>query len=514
MQAVKSIQFKVSSSLRVLEERIEMLYKRPANDPSGGWRASGGLYAGFSSKKGSYNEHQLVEPPIDVFRERLTPSIITYGSLSGQNPDLALLFLSYAVLHADARHRKMSDKEILDQFGEAPWVLLNKIFDVAGLPFRAESPKELKPSFFSRSIEFELLLLDTVKGVKISPNDLSEGEKVIVSMVFLHYTSEYGNSKYKLLLLDEPDTHLHPSFIKKYIRILTDVLVKEKQARVVMTTHSPITVALIPEASIHNLDRSKGNTPLKVSRECALETLLEGVPSLRVRYEQRRPIFVESKYDVTYYDGLVKALRRSSNFFYEPVFLAPHSGTTNCTDVIDIVKKLEESGSEPVYGIIDFDTKNKSSNLIKILGNGRRYAIENYLLDPIIVALALIKNNKKQFSDFGIQGRASYIHGSKLTESDVQLLVNNIFIALGLENGSRTSVILENGFKILYSDLFLMHPGHTYETKLMEKFPELNAIKRGKGDQALKEQMLYIISDFPEFLPIDIRETLHPMLAA
>ncbi|MFG6439771.1 AAA family ATPase [Roseateles sp. LKC17W] len=326
VQAEKSIQFKVSSSLRDIEELIDTLYRRPVNDPNGAWRASGSLYAGFSSKKGAQNEHQILTPSKDEFRERLTPSVISYGRLSGPNPDLALLFLSYAVLQAEARNRKMTDKQIVDQFGEAPWVLLNRIFELAELPFGVEAPAEPKPSVFSKSIEFELKLFDKAKGVTLSPNDLSAGEKVIVSMVFLHYTSEYGNSKYKLLLLDEPDTHLHPSFIKKYIRILTEVLVTEKQVRAVMTTHSPITVAIVPEAAIHNLDRSIGDTPLKVSRERALETLLQGVPSLSVRYEQRLPIFVESKFDVAYYEGLVKALRRLTTFFYEPVFLAPLQG--------------------------------------------------------------------------------------------------------------------------------------------------------------------------------------------
>lgn len=512
MQAVKSIQFKVSSSLSILEERIQTLYERPVKEPMAAWKASGKLYSDFQIKKGLHNVNQIATPSKDEFRTRLTPSIITHGKLSGRNPDLALLFLSYAALQADAVHRKMTSQEIVDNFGEPPWDLLNEIFEVAELPFRVEPPQEPKLSVFSNEIEYELRFFDTTKKVTLSPNDLSDGEKVIVSMVFLHYTSEYGNSKYKLLLLDEPDTHLHPSFIKKYIRILNDVLVNQKQARIIMTTHSPLTVALVPEASIYSLDLSKGNAPLKVSRENALEALLDGVPSLRVRYEQRCPIFVESKNDVIFYEGLLASLRGIADFIYEPVFLYPHSGTSNCTDVINIVNNLEKSGCESIYGIIDCDKGNTSTKLIKVLGNGKRYAIENYLLDPIIVSLALIRNNLKSFSSFGVSEKTAYIQGSSLTNSEAQLIVDTILNKLDLQDGPRTTVVLENGFEIEYPNAFLKHHGHEYEQKLISKYMELNALKRGRGDQVLKENMIPVIRDFPHLLPVDIRETLESIL--
>lgn len=514
--AAKNIEFKVSASLRDLEEQIDSLYNRPTIEPRGAWRSSQTLYRGFRETRGIYNEIKYEAPPMAEFRERLTPSIVSNGHLAGQNPNLALLFLSYAVFQAEARYRKMSDELIVDQFGVAPWDLLNQVFEVAGLPFRAEEPEAPSPSVFSMTIDYKLCLYDTSKQLKISPNDLSAGEKVIVAMVFLHYTSDHGNSKYKLLLLDEPDSHLHPSFVKKYVTILKDVLVDKTGARVIMTTHSPITVALVPETSVHIMDRESGGTPMQVSRERALEILLGGVPALSVRYEERRPIFVESRYDVYYYEGLVAALRDSTDFFYAPCFLAPHSGTSNCSDVIDIVKKLEKAGAEPVYGIIDFDMVNKSGEVkfIEVFGSGKRYAIDNYVLDPIFVALALIKINKMQFADFGIQGARSYLRGISLMESDVQAIVDHVLGKLSLTGGEITQVRLINGYAINYPNAFLYHQGHQYETKLMEVFPQLMALRKGQGDDALKKEMLSVIIDYPKFLAVEVRETLQRLLAA
>lgn len=514
--AAKNIEFKVSASLRELEEQIGVLYKRPSVDSKGSWRSSHILYSGFRETRGAFDEIKIESPPMADFRERLTPSIVCNGSLAGQNPNLAMLFLSYAVFQAEARYRKMSEKQIVEQFGVAPWDLLNQVFEVAGLPFRAEEPETPTPSVFSMTIDYKLRLYDTSKQVKISPNDLSAGEKVIVAMVFLHYTSDHGNSNYKLLLLDEPDAHLHPSFVKKYVTILKDILVEKTGARVIMTTHSPITVAMVPEASVHILDRASGGTPQQVSRERALETLLGGVPALNVRYEERRPIFVESKYDVIYYEGLVAALRESTDFLYAPCFLAPHSGASNCTDVISIVENLAKAGAEPVYGIIDFDMVNKSGKdkFIEVLGGGKRYAIDNYLLDPIFVALALVKINKMQFADFGVKGASSYLRGLSLTEAEVQTIVDHVLGKLTLTGGSTTQVRLINGYTITYPDAFLHHHGHQYETKLIEGFQQLKALKKNQGDDALKKEMLPVITDYPGFLAAEVCETLQRLLAA
>ncbi|MFG6439773.1 hypothetical protein [Roseateles sp. LKC17W] len=177
------------------------------------------------------------------------------------------------------------------------------------------------------------------------------------------------------------------------------------------------------------------------------------------------------------------------------------------------MKKLEESGGHPICGIIDYDNANIGTKLIHILGGRRRYAIENYLLDPIFIALGLIRHGKKRFSDFSIQSKSVYIEGDALTEAELQSIVDSILNSLGLNTGSKSPVKLENGFDLIYPDAFLMLHGHTYEVKLLEKIPELNAIKRGRDDGALKEQMLHVICDFPQFLPIDVCETLRPILA-
>ena len=225
---------------------------------------------------------------------------------------------------------------------------------------------------------------------------------------------------------------------------------------------------------------------------------------LRVSYEKRRQVFVESKYDVEYFEKLFDALNRRRKFNYQPIFMEPHSGTSNCTDVIDIVDKLRIAGNDLVWGIIDFDASNVSRDTILVLGEGKRYAIENYLLDPLYVVLALIRYGKATYQDFGVTTQISYPDAAYLTESECQILIDNFLTILGMNMDNLMPVTLENGYQLNYPQEFLLHQGHNYETLIQSKFTKLQAISRGQGDSALKLGLAEVIAEFPQFLPVEI----------
>jgi hypothetical protein len=50
--------------------------------------------------------------------------------------------------------------------------------------------------------------------------------------------------KLKIVLLDEPDSHMHPSLIKEFINLITNGNLDYLRFQVIMTTHNPITVSL------------------------------------------------------------------------------------------------------------------------------------------------------------------------------------------------------------------------------------------------------------------------------
>ncbi|MGE6918325.1 ATP-binding protein [Achromobacter kerstersii] len=401
----------------------------------------------------------------------------------------------------------LNDEEFIDKYGPAPWDLVNDVLFRANLTYRVNSPENA-----DFELPYILRLVDDETGTNISVNDLSSGEKVLMSLALAIYNTQENGARPDILLLDEPDAPLHPEFSKLLIETLIESLVRKSGVKVVMTTHSPSTVAIAPDSCVFEINRTS-KLPQLVSNSHAVQTLTKGIDFLRVSFEQRRQVFVESKYDVQYFSQLYNILHRRRNFTFEPVFLEPHTGASNCNDVINIVDRLRSSGSDVAFGIIDFDSTNKSSDYIFVLGDGARYAIENYLLDPLYLCLALIRHGKRNFVDFGIsENKNTYVDSGNLSQSECQQLVNFILIKLSISLCNLASVKLENGFELQYPEAYLWHHGHSYETKLLQEIPELHALARGQGDSALKLAVLQVIGEYPQFLPIEVAETLAGVL--
>jgi hypothetical protein len=408
------------------------------------------------------------------------------------------------------RHGKaisfLTTEEFKARFGPPPWELINDILARAGLPYQVTNPEA-----DDHELPYHLKLVDSRRDVEISVNDLSSGEKVLMSLALAIYNTGVAGVKPDLLMLDEPDAPLHPHFSKLLIEVLVETVVKKAGVNVIITTHSPSTVAMAPDGSVFEVSKDS-KIPQLVSNAHAVELLTEGLSYLRVSYEKRKQVFVESKYDVLYFERLHNLLGRTHKFEYAPVFLEPHSGTSNCADVIAIVKKLRGSGSDLAFGIIDHDGSNKSSDAVFVLGNGARYAIENYILDPLYIALTLIRHAKKTFSDFGIAGKTNYMDSSYLSQADCQQIVDNSLQKLGIPLTNLKPSTFENGFIVNYPEAFLLHQGHDYETKISTAFPELQTVSRGKGDAVLKLGVLQIIEELPQYLPVEVAKTLSNLL--
>ncbi|MFT4290645.1 AAA family ATPase [Enterobacter sp.] len=457
-------------------------------------------------KKTGKNLEELTE--LDIF-ENMSFSDGHIGSLFFSQ--CAMIFKAYHMrwrnnkfnkfLNEDQKTEKypvLNDDEFFKKYGPAPWDLINEILKRAGLPY--EFPD---PGISNADFAYILKLVDKTTGTDITVNDLSSGEKVLMSLALAIYNTQEEGTRPHLLLLDEPDAPLHPQYSKLLIETVIETIVKRAGVKVVMTTHSPTTVAIAPDNSVYEISRDV-KIPAMISPGKAVTVLTQGIDFLRVSYEKRRQIFVESKYDVEYFEKLFDTLNRRRKFKYQPIFMEPHSGTSNCTDVINIVGKLRSAGNDLVWGIIDFDEGNVSKDTILVLGEGKRYAIENYLLDPLYVVLALIRYGKSTYMNFGVSTQISYPDAAYLTESECQTLIDSFLTTLEITLDNPMPVTLENGFQLNYPQSFLLHQGHNYETLIQSKFTELNAISRGKGDSALKLGLAEVIAEFPQFLPVEM----------
>ena len=183
----------------------------------------------------------------------------------------------------------------------APWDIFNNILKRAKFKYTVK----YNP-LINEETPNEVTFVDTENAIdKVQIETLSSGEKTIMSLIFVLYHSSNNGSFPDVILFDEPDAHLHPSLTKIFLDVIENVLVKEQNVKVIMTTHSPSTIALSPEESIYKMDRLLGY-PIKENRKTAIEKLSNGLATLSIdegnlgiRYELEN-----SNKDVLFTEGI------------------------------------------------------------------------------------------------------------------------------------------------------------------------------------------------------------------
>ena len=86
--------------------------------------------------------------------------------------------------------------------------------------------------------------------------DLSAGQKWIIHLIFslFWYNLEEG-----LIIIDEPEIHLHPTFQKEYLEVLEDIS-KNYWLQVVLVTHSPSFINARVIKNVHRFRMSESGT--------------------------------------------------------------------------------------------------------------------------------------------------------------------------------------------------------------------------------------------------------------
>lgn len=308
---------------------------------------------------------------------------------------LSHVFIAYQSEFADQLMKGKPKDIILKDLGQAPWEVVNKALLAAGFSYLVKSPLEQK------LYDMYSLCFKTKDSEKIIyPHDLSSGEKVILQLVLWLYNSRHHGRFPKLFLLDEPDAHLHPSMARQFMNVIKEVLVDQFKVRVILTTHSPSTVALAPEESIFVMSRDAPRIRRPKSKDEAVGLLTSGLVfvSPATRY-----IIVEDNADVEFYSAIrdilsdygpskdASALKPSLSLVFMPASWG--EGRQKTSGGASIVKQwIEKFNSAPFHqlfrGVIDLDDGNTPTDRIEVVS---RYSIENYLLDPIVVFGVLIE---------------------------------------------------------------------------------------------------------------------------
>jgi predicted ATPase len=455
--------------------------------------SAGKLLPFFSNS--DYRDHfPLYQSAQDLFQYSVTDIFLTYFEKWRNNK-----FNKFLNLHDGVATATWIDDEIfIGKYGRAPWIVLDEVLDTMGLAYRFEEPVDLPPDV---PYQPKLVAMDT--GTTVSLETLSSGEKVLLALALGLYAGQHmANTvrKPKLLLLDEADASLHPSMIRSLLTVTQNVLCAEHGVKILLATHSPTTVALAPESGIYSLARTGDPRMTKVSRERALSQLTVGIPTLSVKVDDRRQVFVESEYDERYYDLLYRSLRPRIDSPYTLNFISSGSGRSGgCGAVINLVTALRAKGNTAVLGVVDRDNRRGAPEHIDFMAE--RYSIENFLLDPLLLGAFLIRERVRSSDQLGLPAGVRHF---EITETNSQALIDAVEDAIWSgSNGDEPSqltgrgqVSYAGGFEAHVSERHFSTPGHSLEAHIKDIFKELNAYR----DLQL-EVCKTIVVDSPQLVP-------------
>lgn len=377
------------------------------------------------------------------------------------------VFYNYRLSEIELLANKIKEENIKIEIGEKPWVVLREIIRESKLPFEINDP-----STNGFRDGFQLKLTHQILNEEVNFNDLSSGEKVLISLVFYLYNSQEKKLFPKLLLLDEPDAHLHPSMSQQFLNVVKNVLVDKFGVQVIMTTHSPSTVMLAPNDSVFEMSRVEPRIAKSPSKNHSVSLLTAGLVYVG---EGTKYFLVEDNDDVSFYSFVYNQLTLENiiNADIPLVFIsASTKDKSGGKDAVqNWVTKLQESGIvNIIHGLIDADSGNiPSDGVYKI----DRYSIENYLTDPIIVYAALIDKEVNPIIDgvnfsVGEEYKLKSLSAGILQKvadsiiSDIEPDLVNIFTDFNqITETERIEIEYSNGIKLSYPIWLFTRRGKT-----------------------------------------------------
>ncbi|WP_042889825.1 AAA family ATPase [Bacillus cereus] len=215
-------------------------------------------------KKNDINDvFDFYQKELNLFKENLGKQGYQIGPRVNLKRGMASRFDSYLIRHIDAGERKLDicTLEVLFVLYKMK-VLLSLAkpsysFDRKRQFFLPIDTFNLYPGG-AEALRKDLKLLEicstslwkefwiVTEHNKLPLSMLSSGELSLFLRIFDLYDYVEHDS---IILIDEPETHLHPKWIKGYVKILNELLGK-KRCHVIIATHSPLIVSDVPKNSI------------------------------------------------------------------------------------------------------------------------------------------------------------------------------------------------------------------------------------------------------------------------
>jgi len=256
----------------------------------------------------------------------------------------SIVKLRVAATHFDLFSTKKDAAECEEEANRLPFIInINKRLKVVNLKCNISLEDQ-------RTWRYNFKFTDTRTGRTLSDvNSLSAGQKAIVHLVLEAYGR--GNLKGGLVLIDEPEIHLHYQFQHEYLQVIEE-LNKEQRCQYILVTHSE---ALINSSTISQVKRFSlnqvGHTAFKApTLSTAQKTLIKILDNTRSTYAffAKKVVLVEGDSDRYFFKAVMQNLYPQQG---QDIALLYVGGKGN----FDHWTELFEAFGLTVYRIADFD---------------------------------------------------------------------------------------------------------------------------------------------------------------
>ena len=230
----------------------------------------------FEFEEDIFGEREKVKPPRKIFSRILSVSYSAFDPFlpfsEKKYPEYSYVGLKKLkfnpeesdTVSGEKNHLK-DNKELSDEFASSfVRILSNKnIEQYKNLISQLESDpifKELNIMEVIRQtveviMEFKKDDKTTSQGLKQPAIDLFKKLSSGHAIILLTITKIFEKIEEKtLVLLDEPESHLHPPLLSSFMRALSDLLIK-KNAVAIIATHSPVVLQEVPKSCVWRLSR-------------------------------------------------------------------------------------------------------------------------------------------------------------------------------------------------------------------------------------------------------------------
>ena len=233
--------------------------------------------------------------PHELLREDVLRAAYYEGNIITNNVSQAFTKYKveqYAWAHSESEAGEKSVRELMNEYREKtcpPWITLRRNLeqmreasgDMELFDFEFSDPEKDQLHYADhQQYFFEAQFTNRATGASYSVQDLSSGEKILMTLCLASFNQNLGRRQPRLVLLDELDALLHPSMISAFISGLKDQFVSNG-TRIILATHSVTTVSMLEDGEVFRLGRNAGKVDAQpVSKSQAVAELSEGLATI------------------------------------------------------------------------------------------------------------------------------------------------------------------------------------------------------------------------------------------